>query len=129
MGTQNSVLTWIGWVITGLIGLLMVFSAVMKLSNSPEVTDAVVNTFGYSADVLPVLAILEICCVLLYLLPQTAVLGAVLLTGYLGGAVATHVRIHDHFIVPVVIGIFVWLALYLRDPRVRALLPFRWPMA
>jgi hypothetical protein len=60
------------------------------------------------------------------LLPRTAVLGAVLLTGYLGGATATHVRINDHnFFIPVVVGIVVWLALYLRDRRVRALLPWR----
>ena len=81
--------------------------------------------FGYPEGVLIAIGITEVVCVVLYLLPQTAVLGAVMLTGYLGGAIATHVRVHDNFISPVIVGVFVWLALYLRDPRVRALLPLR----
>jgi hypothetical protein len=71
------------------------------------------------------IGILELSCVILYAIPQTAILGAVLLTGYLGGAIATHVRVHDNFISPAIGGILVWLGVYLRDPRVRALLPIR----
>jgi hypothetical protein len=73
---------------------------------------------------MPILVV-ELCCVLLYLIPQTAVLGAILLTGYLGGATATHVRVDEAYFMPVVVGILVWLGLYLRDPRLRALVPWR----
>ena len=125
MTTQNKALTWTGRVITGLIGLMMVFSASMKLMNPPEVAEQFVGKFGYPEDLTLFIGVVEICCVLLYLIPQTAILGAVLLTGYLGGAIATHVRVHDNFIGPAIFGILVWLAVYLRDPRVRALLPVR----
>jgi hypothetical protein len=72
------------------------------------------------------LGAIEICCALLYAIPRTAVLGAVLLTGYLGGAIATHVRVGDpSFVTPLVLGMIAWAGLYLRDPRLRALLPLR----
>jgi hypothetical protein len=66
-----------------------------------------------------------VVCTILYLIPQTSVLGAILLTGYLGGAVATHVRIGDQFVPPVLLGALLWLGLYLRDVRLRALIPLR----
>ena len=73
-----------------------------------------------------ILGILEISCTLIYIIPRTAVLGAILLTGYLGGATATHVRISDpKVVVPIIVGILIWLGLFLRDRRVRALIPFR----
>ncbi len=129
MGTQTKMLTWLGWVISGLIGLLMAFSATMKLLNPPEVAEQFVGKFGYPADLILAIAIVEIACVVIYLVPQTAVLGAVMLTGYLGGAVATHVRVEDNFVPAVVLGVFVWLGVYLRDPRLRALLPLRRSLA
>jgi hypothetical protein len=128
MVAQNKAMTRAGWVISGLIGLLMVFSATMKLTNAPGLAEQMVGRFGYPKDLILVIGIAEVCCVLLYLIPRTAVLGAVLLTGYLGGAIATHVRIHDNFLGAAIIGVFVWLGIYLRDPRVRALLPLRGPM-
>jgi xanthine/uracil permease len=76
-------------------------------------------------DVALGLGIVEIACAVIYAIPRTAVLGAILVTGYLGGAIATHVRIHDNFIPPVVMGVLAWLGLYLRDARLRALLPLR----
>ena len=123
MIAQNKALTWTGRGITALIGLMMIFSAAMKLANSPEVAKELVGRLGYPEDVTVVLGVVELACVVLYLFPRTAILGAVLLTGYLGGAVATHVRIHDNFIPPVIGGVLVWLAMYLRDARIRALLP------
>jgi hypothetical protein len=123
MIAQNKALTRTGWGIAGLLGLMMIASAVMKLANSQQVLEEMVGRLGYPEDVTRILGVVEIACIVLYLIPRTAVLGAVLLTGYLGGAVATHVRIHDNFIPPVIGGVLVWLALYLRDPRVRALLP------
>jgi hypothetical protein len=127
MIAQNKALTRTGWGIAALVGLMMIFSAVMKLANSPQVAKELVGRLGYPDDVTRILGVVELACIVVYLIPRTAILGAVLLTGYLGGAVATHVRIHDNFIPPVIGGVLVWLALYLRDPRVRALLPLCGP--
>jgi DoxX-like family len=126
-GTQPKAMTWTGWVITVLIVLMMTASGTMKILNPPQLAEQFTGKFGYPGDVTLVLGIVEISCAVLYLIPPTAILGAILLTGYLGGAIATHVRIHDDFsiIPPAVIGVFVWLAVFLRDPRVRALLPLR----
>ncbi|HEY1558747.1 MAG TPA: DoxX family protein [Kofleriaceae bacterium] len=78
---------------------------------------------GYSPSVLVPLGIVLAACTILYAVPRTAVLGAVLLTGYLGGATATHVRIGEPFVMPIVVGVIVWGCLYVRDARLRALLP------
>ena len=86
----------------------------------------VVETFtklGWNESIALTLAIVELGCTLIYVIPRTAVLGAILLTGYLGGAVATHVRIGDPFIAPIIIGVLVWGGLWLRDARLRALAP------
>ncbi len=125
MHSQNKALTWTGRVITALVVLMLTMSAAMKLSNHPEVTKQFVGTFGYPEDLTQAIGIVEIACVVIYLIPRTAVLGAVLLTGYLGGAIATHVRVHDNFLGAAIGGVLVWLGVYLRDPRVRALLPLR----
>jgi len=125
MAKQNSLFTWIGWAISALIGLGLTFSATMKFLSPPEMTKEFVERFGYPAETLLAIAIAELASVLLFLFPRTAVLGAVLLTGYLGGAIATHVRIHDNFAGAAIGGVLVWLALYFRDPRIRALLPWR----
>jgi hypothetical protein len=91
--------------------------------------DKVVEGFkdlGWDANLALALAILELSCTAIYVIPRTSVLGAILLTGYLGGATATHVRISDpSFAAPIVLGVLVWLGLYLRDARLRALLPLR----
>jgi uncharacterized membrane protein YphA (DoxX/SURF4 family) len=125
MATNNKALTWTGRVITGLVSLMLIFSATMKFKNPPEVSEQFVGKMGYPDDLIFAIGIVEVSCVLLYLIPQAAILGAVLLTGYLGGAVATHVRIHDNFAGPAIGGVLVWLGVYFRDPRVRALLPLR----
>ena len=126
-GTQPKAMTWTGWVITALIVVMMTGSGTMKLLNPPQLAEQFTGKFGYPGDVTLYLGIVEISCVIIYLFPPTAILGAILLTGYLGGAIATHVRIHDDFsiIPPAIIGVFVWLAVFLRDSRVRALLPIR----
>jgi uncharacterized membrane protein YphA (DoxX/SURF4 family) len=118
-------LTVIGLVLTVLVALLLAFSAVMKFLRPPEMVEQFEGVFGYPARLAVPIGIVELLCVLLFLVPRTAVLGAVLLTGYLGGAVATHVRIGDQFVAPVIVGVAVWLALFMRDGRVRALLPIR----
>ncbi len=116
---------WAGRVISGLAIAMLIFSAVMKLAGP----DPVVKEFtrlGYTTENIAVaIGILELACVIIYAIPQTAVLGAILLAAYLGGATATHVRISDPFFGPVIGGVLVWLGLWLREPRLRSLVPWR----
>jgi len=116
---------WTGRVLTALAVLMLLLSAFMKLTRNPAVVDLFVGTFGFAEGALLGIGLLEIVCVVLYAIPRTAVPGAVLLTGYLGGAIATHVRIGDAFLIPLVLGILVWGGLYLRDERLRALMSLR----
>ena len=115
---------WCGRILSGLVGAMMLMSAVMKLTGSPELTAGMAH-LGLPLDKLTTLAALELASVILYLIPNTAVLGAILLTGYLGGAVFAHLRVGDSVLTAVLIGGFAWLALFLRDPRLRQLLPLR----
>ena len=115
---------WAGWIVSGLPVLLLLFSAVMKLAR-PEAVLEEFARLGYPERLVVGIGVLELACTVLYLIPRTAVLGAILLTGYLGGATATHLRIGDPFLPPAIVGLVVWLGLYLRDRRVRALIPLR----
>jgi hypothetical protein len=116
---------WTGWVLTVIPVLMMGVGGVAMLVNPAPMLEGLTK-MGYPEYVARPLAAVEVACALLYLFPRTAVLGAILLTGYLGGAVATHVRVGDPmFPIPVVFGAVVWLALFLRDARVRALIPLR----
>ena len=119
---------WGGRVLTAVPVLFLLMDAIMKLVKPGFVIEATVQ-LGYSAEVIVPLGIVLLTCVVLYVLPQTSVLGAVLLTGYLGGAVASHVRHGDplfsHVLSPVYAGILIWGGLYLREPRLRALVPIR----
>ncbi len=112
-----------GRIISGLVSLMMLFSAGAKLSNQPAVIEAFTKQFGYSVGTITPIGLIEAGCIILYAIPQTSVLGAVLITGYLGGAVATHVRVGDVWFVPFVLGVLAWLGLFLRDGRIRALIP------
>jgi hypothetical protein len=117
---------WIGRILTGVPVLLMLFSASMKFAGNPQMVDEFVNRFGYPASAALVLGAVELACVVLYAVPRTAVLGAILLTGYLGGAIATHVRIGDpSFLMPLGLGVVAWAGLYFREERLHALLPLR----
>ena len=115
---------WAGRVISTLPVLMLLMSAGMKFAKPPLVVEGFTK-MGYPERLSLVLGILELACTILYVIPQTAVFGAILLTGYLGGATATHVRIGDPFFMPVLLGVLVWLGLYLRDLRLRALIPLR----
>lgn len=116
---------WAGCIISALPVLLLVFSAAMKLMKPVPVVQGFAR-YGYPESRILVIAILELSCSVIYAIPRTSVLGAILLTGYLGGATATNVRIGDSsFLVTVTLGILVWLGLYLRDGRLRALIPLR----
>ena len=107
--------------------LFLLMDGIMKLFKPAVVVNATVD-LGYSELVIVPLGIVLTACTILYVIPRTAVLGAVLLTGYLGGAIATHVRVAApafNVIFPVIVALFVWGGLYLRDTRVAELLPFR----
>lgn len=117
---------WVARIVSAVPVLMMLFSASMKLTRQPAVIDSFVTKFGYPEHTLVPIGVLEAACALLYAIPRTAVLGAVLVAAYLGGAVATHVRTNDPaFVAPAVLGILAWVGLYLRDERIRALLPLR----
>jgi hypothetical protein len=118
-----------GWILSGLAIAFLLMDATMKLLALPVVLEAS-GPLGFSgAAMARELGIILLICTALYIAPRTAVLGAILLTGYLGGAVATHFRVGSplvtHTLFGVYLGVFVWGGLYLRDPRVRALIPFR----
>jgi hypothetical protein len=115
---------WAGRIMSALPVLLLLFSGVMKLMKPAPVVEGFVH-LGYPESLALGLGIVELACAVVYAIPRTAVLGAILLTGYLGGATATHLRIGEPIIMPIVLGILVWGGLYLRDDRLRALLPLR----
>ncbi len=118
---------WAGRIISGLPALFLLMDGVMKLVKPATVVEATVR-LGYSENVIIPLGIVLIVCTVLYLIPRTAVLGAILLTGYLGGAVATHVRAGEglfSIVFPIIFGVLIWLGLYLRDDRLRTLIPLR----
>jgi hypothetical protein len=117
-------LVWTGRVISALPVLGLLMSAAMKFTTSPDLTKGMEH-LGWPMNLAKPLGITELVCTILYAIPQTSVLGAILLTGYLGGATATHVRVGDNFAAPVILGVLVWLGLFLRDPRLRSLLPLR----
>jgi len=117
-------LFWAGCVVSALPVFMLLMSAGMKLSNAPQVAEGM-EKFGYPNGVAFTLGIVELASVVLYVFPRTAMLGAILLTGYLGGATATHVRVSDPFGTPIVVGMLVWLGLLLRERRLWPLLPWR----
>ena len=111
---------WTGYVLTTLPVLMLIMSGVMKIMQSAEVVKGFAAWPPGSAVAI---GVVELVCTAIYLVPRTAVLGAILLTGYLGGATAVSVQMGASFVLPVVFGVFVWGGLYLRDPRLRALIP------
>ena len=106
--------------------LMLLFSAAMKLAKPPMVVEGMAKS-GIPEHLAFGIGLLELACTILYIIPQTAVLGAILLTGYLGGAIMTHLRLGEAWIGPAVFGVFIWGGLFLRDPRLRALIPLRKP--
>ena len=118
---------WTGWVLSVLPALFLLFDAGMKLVKPDFVVKATTD-LGYSDSTIVPLGVVLLVSTVLYLLPQTAVLGAILLTGYLGGAVATHVHHGDgafEIVFPAIFGALLWAGLVLRDERLHSLLPVR----
>ncbi len=118
----------IGWILSILPVLMMLMSAAMKFIKPPGMEEGITH-LGWTMDQMFALGILELSCTIIYLIPRTAVLGAILLAAYLGGATATHVRVGDPFLssslITITLGVLVWLGLWVREPRLRALLPLR----
>ena len=116
---------WTGRIMSALPILFLLMDGGMKLVKPAVVIDATVK-LGYRENVILPLGMVLLTCTLLYAIPRTAVLGAILLTGYLGGAVATHVRVGESvfsIMFPIIFGVLIWGGLFLRDGRVRALIP------
>jgi hypothetical protein len=119
---------WAGRILTGLVVLFLLPDAIIKFIKPAPVVDAFTH-LGWPLSNAVAIGILLLVCTTLYIIPRTAVLGAILLTGYLGGAVATHLRVGDpffsHVLFPTYLGVLLWLGLYFRDERLRVLLPLR----
>jgi len=115
---------WTGRVISVLVSLLFLFSAALKLKGGPDLAKGMAHLGLPDSMTIP-LAILEISWVVIYLIPATSFLGAVLLTGFLGGAICTHWRVGDPVYIHIVLGLFIWLGLYVREDRLKQLIPVR----
>jgi uncharacterized membrane protein YphA (DoxX/SURF4 family) len=110
-----------GWVLSGLVGAFLVFGSAAGKFVDWEGKEEMFQNLGYTVELMTKIGILEVLVTVLFLIPRTSLLGAVLLTGYLGGATATHVRVGDSFLFPVLIGVVIWIALGLRRPEVFSL--------
>jgi uncharacterized membrane protein YphA (DoxX/SURF4 family) len=115
---------WAGYILSALPVLMLFFSGVMKLVQPAPVIEGFIR-LGYPESLALGIGIVELVCAVLYVVPRTSVFGAILLTGYLGGATATHLRIDEPFFAPIVLGVMVGGGLFFRDARLRALLPLR----
>src|ERR1700693_358343 len=117
-------MVWVGRITSALPVLLMVFTGAFGLLRPALALPGFVH-YGYPEKAFLPICIVELACAIVYAVPRTSVLGAILLTGYLGGATATHVRAGEPFYFPVIVGVVIWAGLFLRDDRLRALMPLR----
>jgi hypothetical protein len=121
-------MTGLGWVFSVLPSAMLIMSAGFKFSGAKEVTEGL-KSMNWDPKLATPLGATELACTILYLIPQTSVLGAILLTGYMGGAIAVHVGKGENFVVQALIGVVIWLGIFLREPKLRAILPLRNPWA
>ncbi len=121
-------MTWAGWALTVLVALFLAMDTTMKLMDLPQVRTATLQ-LGWPLALDRTLGLIDLVCLVLYVIPRTAVLGAILTTGLCGGAIAAHLRLGDplfsHVLFGVYIGVMAWGGLWLRDARLRALMPLR----
>ena len=120
----SKTMLWAGRILSALPVLLFVFTGMFGLLNPAAAMQGFAH-YGYLDGAMLRITVVEIACAIVYAIPRTSILGAILMTGYLGGATATHVRVGEPFFLPVIVGIVVWAGLFCRDARVRALLPLR----
>src|SRR5215469_17041985 len=121
---QSNKMVWTGRIISGLIVLLLLLGSIFGIINAAKLAPQAAK-YGYPEGAMLKIQITCIICALIYAFPRTAILGAILLTGYLGGATATHVRVGEPFFFPILVAVLAWGAIFLRDERLRALLPLR----
>ena len=121
---QSNTLVWIGRIISGLIVLFLLFGGIFGIVKAADLAPQFAK-YGYPAGAMVKIDITCIICALIYAFPRTAILGAILLTGYLGGATATHVRVGEPFFIPILVAVLAWGGIFLRDPQLRALIPLR----
>lgn len=127
VGPTSKAASWTGRVLSILIVLFMLFDGISKLMKPPSVVQGFTQA-GWPASLVVTIGVIALICAVLYAIPRTAVLGAILLTGYLGGATASNLRIGLPMIVifsPVILGVLAWLALFLREDRLRGLIPLK----
>ena len=121
----STTMLWAGRILGGLVVLFMLFDGVIKVLKLPAAVEGTVR-LGYPANTVLWIGVVALASTVLYAIPRTAILGAILLTGYLGGATATQVRMENPwYLFPVAIGVLVWAAIFLRDNRLRTLIPLR----
>jgi len=114
-------MVWVGRVLSILVSLPFAMSATMKLMRHPEVVKGM-SHLGLPESLIMPLGVIELLCVVVYLVPKTSIFGAILLTGYVGGTIITHLRVGEPVYMQIALGILAWLGLYLRRPRLRELL-------
>jgi hypothetical protein len=121
---------WTGRVLSALAVMFLLFDGVIKLLKLPPAVEGTVR-LGYPEQVIVGIGLVELVCLALYVIPGTSVLGAILFTGYLGGAIATHLRIGSplftHTLFPIYVAVLIWGGLFLREERLRTLIPLRRP--
>lgn len=123
--SQSKAMLWTGRVITTLVVLFLLFDCSIKIAKAAPAMEGTVK-LGYPASTIVPIGLTLLVCIIMYVIPKTNVLGAILLTGYLGGATATQVRIQDPwFLFPVLIGVLAWGGMYFRNYRIRELIPTR----
>jgi DoxX-like protein len=116
---------WAGRIMSAIPAVMLLFAGTMKLIKPPSMVQGLAQ-YRYPENLVGIIGVVEIACTVLYLIPRTSVLGAILVTGFLGGATATNVGVKDpSFIFPVVFGVLFWAGLFLRDEGLRALIPRR----
>jgi hypothetical protein len=123
METTSTAMARTGYLLSGIAVLFLLFDTVIKLTGIQPVRDSMVQ-LGYPVELATTIGVIELLCLFVYIVPRTSILGAVLLTGFLGGAIATHLRIGSplasHTLFPIYVAVLVWGGLYLRDVRLRA---------
>jgi hypothetical protein len=118
-------LVWLGRILSAISVLMILYAAVTKVTSNPSVVQTM-GQLGYPAPLVPIIGVLELTCLAVYVIPQTTILGAILLTGLLGGAISTNVRVgNPGFILPAILCLLAWGGLYLRDARLRELIPLQ----
>jgi len=121
--SASRALIWVGRILSALIVSFMLFDGIIKVLKLPAAVEGTVRV-GFPASLVVTIGVVALLCAVVYAIPRTSILGAILLTGYLGGATATQVRMQDPwFFFPIAIGVLVWAGIFLRDSRLRRLIP------